>query len=335
VSAILITYKQQDYVLAALDSLLAQTYPCQVVISDDASPDGTVALIRERLARFAGPHDVRLRAGARNLGVCRNQNAALELCSGELIVLFEGDDISAPDRVEKLVAEYLRLDRAVGALASGIRLIRSDGTYRSTVVWPAGRADAWSMVRHEWSVHGCSMAFRRECYSEFGPLSRRLISGDNGLWLRAAFLRNGGLALLAEPLVDYRVHDSNVSGRFTIDYSSAQSLRESCQRLCAHEIAMLLELRKIREYRQRLRARDDTLSAAWAELWEESRARAALVSAIANGPRLAWVPAATRSLKFPALRRFAINAITLALAPWVRPAYRALRGRSGTARIGS
>jgi glycosyltransferase involved in cell wall biosynthesis len=304
------------------------------VISDDASRDGTARIIRERLARFAGAHDVRLRAGTSNLGVCRNQNAALELCSGELVVLFEGDDVSAPDRVARLVAEYVRLDRAVGALASGIRLIRADGSYSSTVVWPTGRADAWSMVRHEWSVHGCSMAFRRECVSEIGPLSRWLMSGDNGLWLRAAFVRDGGLALIGEPLVDYRVHDTNVSSHFQIDYSSGKSLRSSCFRLRAHEIALLHELRKIKVYRDRLQVPDRTLDAAWQALWQESRARAALVSTIASKRRLAWLPVAARALRYPALRRFALNAITLALLPWARSGYRALRGRSGSARIG-
>jgi glycosyltransferase involved in cell wall biosynthesis len=154
VSAILVTYNQQKYVLAALESLLSQTYPCQVVISDDASRDATTRIIRERLASFTGPHDVRLRAGSTNLGVCCNQNAAIDLCSGELVVLFEGDDVSTPDRVARLVAEYVRLDRAVGALASGIRLIRSDGMYRSTVVWPAGRSvrGAWCATSGQCTV---------------------------------------------------------------------------------------------------------------------------------------------------------------------------------------
>jgi glycosyltransferase involved in cell wall biosynthesis len=305
------------------------------VISDDASRDATTRIIRERLASFTGPHDVRLRAGSTNLGVCRNQNAAIDLCSGELVVLFEGDDVSTPDRVARLVAEYVRLDRAVGALASGIRLIRSDGMYRSTVVWPSGRSDARSLVRHEWSVHGCSMAFRRECVSEIGPLSRRLISGDNGLWLRAAFVRDGGLALIGAPLVDYRMHDTSVSSFFQLDYSSARSLRASCHRLRAHEIAMLLELRKIKVYRERLGAPDRSLDVAWQALWQESRARAALVTTVAGKPRIRWLPVAARALRYPALRGFALNAITLALLPWARAGYRALRGRSGTATIGS
>jgi hypothetical protein len=179
------------------------------------------------------------------------------------------------------------------------------------------------------------MAFRRECVSEIGPLSRRLISGDNGLWLRAAFVRDGGLALIGEALVDYRMHDTNVSSFFQLDYSNARSLRASCHRLRAHEIAMLLELRKIKVYRERLGAPDRSLDTAWQALWQESRARAALVTTIAGKPRIRWLPVAARALRYPALRRFALNALTLALLPWARAGYRALRGRSGTATIGS
>ncbi len=290
--------------------------------------------MRERLTRFDGPHDVRLRAGTRNLGVCGNQNEAVELCSGELIVLFEGDDVSAPDRVARLVAEYQRLNHAVGALGSGIRLIRSDGTYKSTLVWPLTRADAWTMVRHEWAVHGCCMAFRRDCFSEVGPISRRLISGDNGLWLRGVFVRDGGLSLVSAPLVDYRQHETNVSSAFHIDYSSAAALRASCRRLRLHEVALLFELRKIRAYRKRLHLADAELDGAWQALWAEAHARAALVSVIARAGRVFWPAAAVRAWKFPALRRLALNALAYSTVPWARRLYRGLRGRRADMRIG-
>src|SRR5437867_9602828 len=72
VSGTLICYKQETFVAQALASVLNQTYPIDLIISDDCSPDRTAAVIRESLKDYRGHHRVRLRAGDRNLGVCGN-----------------------------------------------------------------------------------------------------------------------------------------------------------------------------------------------------------------------------------------------------------------------
>src|SRR5439155_19844125 len=119
----LITYNQERYVRQALSSVLNQTYPMDLIISDDRSADRTYDLIRDELDNHAGHHRIRLRSGQHNLGVCGNQNASIRLAEGELIVLFEGDDESAPHRVETLVTAYLAHGRRVAALGSAILLI--------------------------------------------------------------------------------------------------------------------------------------------------------------------------------------------------------------------
>src|SRR5690348_456181 len=77
VSGILITYNQAAFVEAAVRSLLQQTYPMDVVISDDCSSDETFALIRQMIRSYRGPHQITLCRNFQNRGICSNQNAAI------------------------------------------------------------------------------------------------------------------------------------------------------------------------------------------------------------------------------------------------------------------
>jgi hypothetical protein len=321
VSATLITYNQRRFVEEALGSVLAQCYPMDLVISDDGSRDGTVDVLRAVLGASSSPHRIRLRRGVRNLGICRNQNAAIRLTEGELVVLFEGDDTSVPDRVEKLVARYLELGKAVGALGSGITRVDVDGRVLEEVRWPRLRADARVLVDGEWAVHGCGLAFRRDCFFDVGPISRHLISGDIALWMRGAFLRRGGLAQVPESLVRYRVHGRNVGASYFLDYSSPSRLREVCRRLLMNEVAQVLEVHKIGRYRRTGPIDPDT-EAAWQRLRDVAVARALLVLAIARHSRPLWIAAALRASRLRPLRPLAARAGIVAAAPW---AYRAAR----------
>ncbi|MFZ9020596.1 MAG: glycosyltransferase family 2 protein, partial [Paracoccaceae bacterium] len=59
VSFLILTYNQVDFVENALSGAFSQTYsPLEIVISDDASTDGTREKIKEMVAQYSGPHSV-------------------------------------------------------------------------------------------------------------------------------------------------------------------------------------------------------------------------------------------------------------------------------------
>ena len=310
VSGVLITYNHERFIQPAISSVLSQTYPMDLIISDDCSTDRTPALIRSTLRDYKGHHRVRVRYGSRNLGICGNQNASVRLAEGELIVLFEGDDKSVPERITKIVDAYLARKRHTAALESAIRLMDSGGRI-GTVVWPTENG----------SLHGCGLSFRRDVFFEIGPISKRLMSGDIALWMRAVFVPEGGLLQIQDPLVHYRVHDTNASRVFRWDFSSVRALRECCSKLVKHEVAKIFELRKIRRYRRRLGAERDDLQSEWETLFRLSRARAKLVVAVSRRSRLYWVWPALVACKFPVLKGKALRVIAVALFPWIRGFY--------------
>lgn len=93
VSILCTTFNQEQYLRDALEGFLLQktTFPFEVIIHDDASTDGTAALVKEYLDRFQDITYVRERANcySRGLSVARSLR---EMCSGKYIAYCEGDD---------------------------------------------------------------------------------------------------------------------------------------------------------------------------------------------------------------------------------------------------
>jgi glycosyltransferase involved in cell wall biosynthesis len=321
VTGILITYNQESYITDALSSVLQQTYPMDLIVSDDCSVDRTLDVMRTILSHYQGHHRIRLRAGPCNLGVCGNQNASISLAEGELIVLFEGDDKSVPDRVQRLVEAYVVRKRAVAGLGSAVLQMDSNDCKATAVPYTVRTGDAWTIFRGGWAVPGCGLAFRRDCFFEIGPISEGLISGDIALWMRAAFVRNGGMLQVPDALVYYRRHAANVSKRFTLEFSSTRVLRACCRNLLRNEVAQVLELRKIARYLRRAGSVGDEVDTIWEAHFCLAKSRAKLVLAVSRKSRMSWIWPALVATRFPMLRGRALRVIALAIFPWVRVLY--------------
>jgi glycosyltransferase involved in cell wall biosynthesis len=89
-----------DTVRASLESALAQSYPAlEVVAIDDASSDGTLAVLRE----FRDPR-LRLISRRRNHGPNETANAAVGHSRGEYVKFLHHDDLLEPDCVATMAA---------------------------------------------------------------------------------------------------------------------------------------------------------------------------------------------------------------------------------------
>lgn len=98
VSIHIITFNQKDFIREAIDSALAQDYPnFEVVVADDASTDGTAAIVAD-YAR-TNPNRVVAVLNPVNLGITGNSNVGLKACTGEFIAFMGGDDILLPGKI--------------------------------------------------------------------------------------------------------------------------------------------------------------------------------------------------------------------------------------------
>src|SRR5689334_794547 len=126
VTLLVIAYKMAATIDQALRSAFAQTHPCEIIVSDDSSGDDTVAIARAIADDYSGPHRVRVRSTARNLGLCAHINELAHEATGDILVFLAGDDVAYPQRVEKLVAAFDE-NSAAQVVGSAVDEIDPDG----------------------------------------------------------------------------------------------------------------------------------------------------------------------------------------------------------------
>jgi len=94
-------FNGEKYLAEALDSILAQTYPdFELIISDNASTDGTQEICRTYAAR---DHRIRYFRNETNLGAIRNFNRVFALSTGEYFKWAAHDDVCAPEFLQRCV----------------------------------------------------------------------------------------------------------------------------------------------------------------------------------------------------------------------------------------
>lgn len=237
VSVIFLCYNQERFVEAALRSALDQAYPdFEVIVADDCSTDKTMEVIQSVLNQHPRASVVRMVPASANLGIAQNWDRSTGYAQGEILVCMAGDDVSRPDRLDKVVAVF-EAEAAAQAVVSQVRVIDQDGrTIRDR--FESGSRRAGLLCRNPamsgyafWSdvpVIGASAAYRSGVVRNLGAIEHAA-SEDNSSFYRALLM--GGVWYLPEALVDWRWHGRNASnGAGHPDEDPAVSVARHAQR---------------------------------------------------------------------------------------------------------
>ncbi|MDC7676431.1 glycosyltransferase family 2 protein [Asticcacaulis machinosus] len=94
-------YRGGRFLEAALTSGLSQTVrDIEIIVSDDASPDDSVAVIRAVMEK---DDRIRLIEAPQNGGPAKARNRALDAARGEWVAIVDSDDYQHPQRLERLL----------------------------------------------------------------------------------------------------------------------------------------------------------------------------------------------------------------------------------------
>lgn len=106
VSVIVVAYRSAKTIGETLDSIAAQTYPdIELLISDDKSPDDTVAVAQKWLEQNQGKlQNMELVTTEENTGIAGNINRALKQATGDYVKIIAADDYMAPEAIAEYVA---------------------------------------------------------------------------------------------------------------------------------------------------------------------------------------------------------------------------------------
>ena len=230
VTYLLLTFEQERYVRHAVQAAFAQDYhPLQIIISDDASSDKTQDIVAEEVSRYRGPHNVYVNHNTHRLRSVGHLTHAMSMVQGDLVVLAHGDDISLPQRTRALVSAWQ--EQGVSMVSSNARVIHQPGRKHKLVKNPVSRRiSSQEIIKQNWlwEMLGATLAFEPEVVTKFEPLTAQLLATglDHVLPMRAVMLK--GFYYMAEPLVLYRRHSSNMSN-FIVDRTTSVLAREETE----------------------------------------------------------------------------------------------------------
>jgi glycosyltransferase involved in cell wall biosynthesis len=97
-SSILTTFNSENTIKSAVDSILGQRInPSEIIIVDDCSTDNTLEKLQELYGHVP---NLKILNNPINSGQSYSRNRAAKECSADIIIIFDDDDISSPDRAK-------------------------------------------------------------------------------------------------------------------------------------------------------------------------------------------------------------------------------------------
>lgn len=316
VSVALCTYRGEAYLAEQLASILGQTRtPDELVLSDDASDDGTVALARRML--MGASFDVVVIENPESLGVTANFAQALRATTGDLVLLCDQDDVWPRDRVATIETDLASTDALLRH--SDARLVDAHGELLGRTLFERLRVrsderraiadgDAFAVYLRRNLATGAATALRRELLELADPFPSEWVHDE---WLAILAAASSRIRLVDSPELDYRQHGANQIGvaEPTLRYRLSRVVDDSGARAAglARRSAVLAD-------RLELLGFDTQAAAARAKSrFEERRSRL-------PGSRLARIPGIARGLVSGEYRRFASQRSLDAVRDLFRPA---------------
>ena len=227
VSVVIPVYNQKRFLCGAVGSALAQDAEKELIIIDDASPDGAGVFLFERLlAKFPvriqkdTAEEKRLSVTAygmttevsivllpQNGGVSAARNLGTKLAAGEYVAFLDADDRF---RKGKLAAQLARMEGSDAAFCcTGRRMLSYDGKPTGHEIGTPERITEQTL-HHGNCVNCSSVLIRRELMLAY-PMEHDEVHEDYLTWLRI-LSDHPYAAGIDEPLIDYRSSARGKSG---------------------------------------------------------------------------------------------------------------------------
>ena len=203
VSVIMPVYNGERYIKEAVESVLRQQVPLELIIVNDCSTDKTEDVIK----RYLEDDRVLLCRNDRNLGVAASRNLGIRKAQGEYIAFLDADDRWRADKLERQLSI---LEEKQAVLCSTARALMDESGVLTGKVIPVGEKITYKKLLRSNCISMSSAVLKREVALEF-PMEQDHLHEDYILWLNV--LKKYGVSYgINEPMLEYRVSAGSKSG---------------------------------------------------------------------------------------------------------------------------
>ena len=215
VSVLIVTYNHAEYIASAINSVLMQevSFDYEIVIGEDASTDGTRAIVLE----FEKEYPDKIRALLRDPVDAETDRAAgvggkggfvkgLQACKGQYVALLDGDDYwTDPHKLQKQV-DFLDSHSDFAICCHNVSMLFEDRSIEPANLFPPDQKEISTIEDLFFSnvIPTCSVLFRRGLFAELPDWFYTMKIGDWPIHILNA--QHGGIRYFPEAMAVYRVH---------------------------------------------------------------------------------------------------------------------------------
>lgn len=218
VSVAICTFNGEKYLKEQLDSIASQSrIPDEIVLCDDCSKDGTMDIIKKYSSNSSLP--IHFVVNEKNLGTIKNFEKAISLCTGDIILLSDQDDIWHPQKIERIENTFLSSTN-FGAVFSNANVVDENLMYMGYTLWQSIRFTKSEqrlvsngksldvLLKHNVAA-GTTLAFSAQYKKYLLPIPKYCI---HDLWIMLIISMKSDIAMIDERLVEYRQHSDQQIG---------------------------------------------------------------------------------------------------------------------------
>ena len=211
VSVVIPLYNHEQYIEAAIQSVLSQTVPAaEIIVIDDGSSDSSAAKVRELCKK----HPQIIFWSWPNQGAHHTLNAGILRATGDFVAILNSDDCYEPQRLAACLAA-VQADPSVDVVASVVSFVDDQGKaalnpwYDDALAFYQRERDLPLALLHaNFLVTTSNLFVRRAVFQSMGTFAPLRYTHDLEFVLRLV-LGNKHIHFLDQPLLAYRMHRNN------------------------------------------------------------------------------------------------------------------------------
>lgn len=216
ISVAMCTYNGELFIEEQLRSIINQTQSVnEIIICDDYSTDNTLAIANQILKESSLEYEIFV--NEQQLGVLRNFEKAIGMCTGDIVFLCDQDDIWETDKVEHMAKAFT--EDVVYVFSDGILINQKDAVISKSLLKSFNYSfDANNLVdlfaRKQQYPNGCLLAIKKDFFGSIQPFKDSTCGLYHDTWLGITSVLFGKSVFVNKKLIQYRIHmNSTTQGK--------------------------------------------------------------------------------------------------------------------------